>query len=50
LKDKLLAILDDPQPYYRAIRQFRFTGLEVMRQRIAEFRGDVIRERKVMQL
>ena len=50
LKDKLLAMLDDPKPYHRAIRQFSLTGLEVMRQRLAEFRGDVIRERKVMQL
>jgi hypothetical protein len=43
-------MLDDPKPYHRAIRQFRLTGLEVMRQRLAEFRGEVIRERKVMQL
>jgi predicted glycosyltransferase len=50
LKDKLLATLDDPQSYHRAIRQFRFTGLEVMRQRLAEFRGEIPRERKVMQL
>jgi hypothetical protein len=50
LKDKLLAMLDDPQRYYRAIRQFHFTGLEVMRQRMAEFRGEVVRERKVVQL
>ncbi|MEE9526750.1 MAG: glycosyltransferase, partial [Syntrophobacteria bacterium] len=50
LKDKLLAMLDDPKPYSRAIRQFRLTGLEVMRQRLAEFRGEVVRERKAIQL
>ncbi|MGD8433336.1 MAG: glycosyltransferase, partial [Syntrophobacterales bacterium] len=50
LKNKLLAILDDPEPYHRAIRQFSFTGLEIMRQRLAEFRGAITREKKVMQL
>ena len=39
LRQKLLAILADPEPYHRAIGQFEFTGLKVMRQRLAEFRG-----------
>jgi hypothetical protein len=43
-------MIDDPKPYSRAIRQFRLTGLEVMRQRLAEFRGEVVRERKAIQL
>jgi hypothetical protein len=43
-------MLENPQPYHRAIREFGFTGLEVMRQRLAEFRGEVTREQKVMQL
>ncbi len=50
LRDKLLAMLENPEPYHRAISQFQFTGLEIMRQRLAEFRGEVTREKKVLQL
>ena len=39
LRQKLLALLADPEPYHRAMGQFEFTGLKVMRQRLAEFRG-----------
>jgi predicted glycosyltransferase len=38
LREKLLAILDNPEPYHRAAREFQFSGLEVMRHRLAEFR------------
>ena len=40
LREKLLALLDNPEPYHREIQKFKFTGLEVMRQRLAEFRGE----------
>jgi predicted glycosyltransferase len=45
LRDKLLAILENPETYRHAIDDFEFTGLKVMRQRLAEFRG-VGNERK----
>ena len=50
LRDKLLAMVENPEPYHEAISKFQFTGLEVMRQRLAEFRGEVIREKKVLHL
>ena len=50
LRDKLLAMVENPEPYHEAINKFQFTGLEVMRQRLAEFRGEVIREKKVLHL
>lgn len=50
LRDKLIAMIKDPKPYHEAIGKFQFTGLEVMRQRLAEFRGEVIREKKVLHL
>lgn len=50
LRDKLLTMIENPEPYHEAINKFQFTGLEVMRQRLAEFRGEVIREKKVLQL
>jgi predicted glycosyltransferase len=50
LRDKLLAMIENPEPYHEAINKFQFTGLEVMRQRLAEFRGEVIREKKVLHL
>ncbi len=37
LRDKITALLSDPQPYVEAVQNFRFTGLEVMRQRLAAF-------------
>ncbi len=40
LREKLLAILQNPEPYHRAAQEFRFSGLEVMRLRLAEFRGE----------
>jgi len=39
LRDKLLKLLEDPKPYHDAIADFRFTGIEIMKQRILEFRG-----------
>jgi predicted glycosyltransferase len=39
LRDKLLKIFEDPKPYRDAIADFRFTGIETMKQRILEFRG-----------
>jgi len=50
LRDKLLAILKNNETYERAISQFRFTGIEVMRERLAEFRGEVAGEQKMQQL
>ena len=50
LRDKLLAIIEHPEPYHEAIRNFRFTGLEVMSERLAEFRGDLSGEKKVLHL
>jgi predicted glycosyltransferase len=38
LREKLLNLLNGAEPFHRAITGFRFTGLEVMRQRLAEFR------------
>lgn len=37
LMDKIQALLADPSPYAEAVRNFRFTGLEIMRQRLAAF-------------
>ena len=50
LREKLLAMLQSPEPYQEAIREFRFTGLEVMQHRLAEFRGEVIREKKLLRI
>jgi predicted glycosyltransferase len=50
LRKKLLTMIEKPEPYHRAINNFRFTGLEVMSQRLAEFRGEVPREKKVLHL
>ncbi len=38
LKQKLLAILEDPRPYQDAISEFRLTGIEAMQKRLQEFR------------
>jgi len=40
IREKLLALLENPEPYHQAIQEFEFTGLVVMRQRLAEFRGE----------
>ncbi|HVO84778.1 MAG TPA: glycosyltransferase [Syntrophobacteria bacterium] len=37
LREKVLSLLAHPEPYQRAVGAFRFTGLEVMRQRLEEF-------------
>jgi predicted glycosyltransferase len=39
LREKVLLLLENPQPYLTAIEAFHFTGLEVMRQRLEEFRN-----------
>ena len=38
LREQVLSLLAHPEPYQRAVRAFPFTGLEVMRQRLEEFR------------
>ena len=38
LLKKILALLENPQPYQDAISRFRLTGIETMRQRLQEFR------------
>ena len=50
LRHKLLAMIEKPEPYHQAISNFRFTGLEVMSERLAEFRGEVSGEKKVLHL
>ena len=50
LRDKLLALLEHPEPYHRVIDKFEFTGLEVMRQRLAEFRGEGIARKRLARI
>jgi predicted glycosyltransferase len=51
LREKLLTMLQNPKPYYDAIREFRFTGIEVMRDRLTQFRGEVNNgEKKVLRI
>ncbi len=51
LREKLLTMLQNPEPYYNAIREFRFTGIEVMRDRLSQFRGEVNNgEKKVLRI
>ncbi|MBT8369366.1 MAG: glycosyltransferase, partial [Deltaproteobacteria bacterium] len=38
LREKLAALLQHPEPYHRAISQFRLTGIETMQQRLRAFR------------
>jgi predicted glycosyltransferase len=38
LKQKLFALLENPEPYHGAISQFRLTGIETMKRRLHEFR------------
>lgn len=42
LRGKIEMLLADPQPYVEAVRSFRFTGLEVMRQRLAAFQAGAL--------
>ena len=50
LRDKLLAMIESPEPYHKEISNFRFTGLKVMSERLAEFRGELSGEKKVLHL
>ena len=38
LQEKLIALLQNPEPYHEAISRFRLTGIETMQQRLREFR------------
>jgi len=38
LQEKILALLESPEPYLEAISQFRLTGIETMQQRLRDFR------------
>jgi len=38
LRQKLFALLENPEPYHDAISRFRLTGIETMQQRLREFR------------
>jgi predicted glycosyltransferase len=38
LQQKILSFLEAPEPYLKAISQFRFTGIETMQQRLRDFR------------
>ncbi|MGB5746550.1 MAG: glycosyltransferase [Desulfobacterales bacterium] len=38
LRQKLLALLENPQPYHEAISRFQLTGIETMQKRLREFR------------
>ena len=38
LREKLTGLIEDPRPYREAIARFRLTGIEVMKQRLGEFR------------
>jgi predicted glycosyltransferase len=38
LRQKLFALLENPEPYHEAISRFRLTGIETMQQRLREFR------------
>jgi predicted glycosyltransferase len=38
LRDKILDLLEHPEPYKKAVSQFRMTGFEIMRQRLQAFR------------
>ena len=38
LREKILALLETPEPYREAIAQFRLTGIETMQQRLRQFR------------
>ena len=38
LQQKILSFLEAPEPYLKAISQFRFTGIETMQRRLRDFR------------
>jgi predicted glycosyltransferase len=38
LQEKILTLLEAPEPYLEAISQFRLTGIETMQQRLRDFR------------
>jgi predicted glycosyltransferase len=38
LYEKLITLLQNPEPYHNAISRFRLTGIETMQQRLREFR------------
>jgi predicted glycosyltransferase len=38
LEQKIMSFLEAPEPYLKAISQFRFTGIETMQQRLRDFR------------
>jgi predicted glycosyltransferase len=38
LQEKILGLLETPEPYLEAISKFRFTGIETMQQRLRDFR------------
>ena len=39
LHKKILTFLEAPEPYLKAISEFRFTGIETMQQRLRDFRS-----------
>jgi predicted glycosyltransferase len=39
LREKLLSMLSDPEPYRRAVADFKMTGIDTMRQRLQHFRS-----------
>jgi predicted glycosyltransferase len=39
LLQKILSFLEAPEPYLKAISEFRFTGIETMQQRLRDFRS-----------
>ena len=39
MQQKILSFLEAPEPYLKAISQFRFTGIETMQQRLRDFRS-----------
>ena len=40
LHEKLVALLQNPEPYQKAVSNFRLTGIETMQQRLREFRSN----------
>jgi predicted glycosyltransferase len=39
LQQKIMSFLEAPEPYLKAISEFRFTGIETMQQRLRDFRS-----------
>ncbi len=42
MREKVGKMLDDPEPYRRAIARFRMTGIDAMRRRLEVFRGKAV--------